>query len=438
MTTKHAPESQTDSLQGQGTSFVKTVVLDDDPTGTQSATDVQVILDLRPDQLRHGLATVLEHHDAVYVQTNSRAVDEPTAVQLVSDILAAVEDVTRDSGTSVRFVLRGDSTLRGHVFAESEVFATPESVLLFVPAFPDGGRTTREGVHYVRSNGTDVPAHETEYAEDPVFPFKHSFLKDYVADKSGKASQLVSLAELRAGALSDALINAPAGSVVIPDVESNDDVVLIAEAVRAAWRTGKDIVVRGAAPIAAALASVQSSELLEAPLSQTVQRALVACGSHTQGATAQLAELAYTHGQPIVIPTEDALRDPELAGRAAADQARIQLREGALAVVTTERVRSDSHNTLTHGELVMKALATAVHELAGDVDAVVAKGGITSAEMARTALGATTARVRGQIAPGISVWDLEAFDGRHKTYVVVPGNLGGPQALVDVVRALGH
>ena len=70
-----------------------------------------------------------------------------------------------------------------------------------------------------------------------------------------------------------------------------------------------------------------------------------------------------------------------------------------LAVVTTERHRRADHNTLRHGELVMQALTTAVRELMPDVEAVVAKGGITSAELARTGVGASRALVRGQALP---------------------------------------
>jgi uncharacterized protein YgbK (DUF1537 family) len=66
------------------------------------------------------------------------------------------------------------------------------------------------------------------------------------------------------------------------------------------------------------------------------------------------------------------------------------------------------------------------------VGTVVSKGGITSAEIARTALGATRARVRGQLAAGISVWDYD--DGTVQ--VIVPGNVGGRDTLVDVTDAL--
>ena len=58
---------------------MKTIVLDDDPTGTQSATGVTVLLESDAELL----TDVLRNADSVYVQTNSRALDETTAVALV-------------------------------------------------------------------------------------------------------------------------------------------------------------------------------------------------------------------------------------------------------------------------------------------------------------------------------------------------------------------
>lgn len=414
---------------------MKTVVLDDDPTGTQSATGVEVLLVADAELL----TAALQRADSVYVQTNSRAIDEAAAVALVARVREDALEAGRRLGERVQFVLRGDSTLRGHVFAESAVFLDEAAVLLFVPAFPAGGRTTIDGVHTVLVDGLPVPAAETEYAADPVFPFRSSRLADYVAEKSGRAAVPVPLAVVRGAppGLAQVLLDAPAGAVVVPDVATDDDVRRIARAVEAATGAGKRIVVRCAAPLAAALAGVESDGLLPRPLVPHPPRVLLACGSHTAGATAQLAAVAARWGGPAVIDTASALEQPAEAGHRAAAEAAPALAHGPLAVVTSERIRSAEHNTLRHGEHVMTALTTAVRDLLPQVDAVVAKGGITSADVARIGLGAASAVVLGQVAPGISVWRLTAVDGRELLYVVVPGNVGGADAIVDVLDALG-
>lgn len=411
---------------------MKTVVLDDDPTGTQSASGVTVLLEYDAAAIRE----VLGRADSVYVQTNSRAIDEESAIALVSSVRDAARSAAQDLGEEMQFVLRGDSTLRGHVFAETEQFLDDDAVIVFSPAFPAGGRTTIDGVHLVRIDGVDHPAHLTEYAEDPVFPFSSGVLAEYVAEKSSRVAVPVGLADVRAGAVASAIATAPAGAVVLPDAETDADIRLITAAIVAVRRAGRSVVVRSAAPLAAALADVQSDGLLPTPLLSAPVPTLLACGSHTAGATAQLEAVEAVHGPSIVIPTDDAFTDPVAAGLAAASSARDRLREGGLAVVTTERHRRAEHNTLRHGELVMQALTVAVRALVPEVEAVIAKGGITSAELARTGVGATRAVVRGQVIPGVSVWDLESAEGEPKLYVVVPGNVGDSAALTDVLAAL--
>jgi uncharacterized protein YgbK (DUF1537 family) len=433
---------------------MKTIVLDDDPTGTQSATGATVLLDLAEETLAADLGDVLSREDAVYVQTNSRALPEPEAVALARRVREAGLGFSREAGEPVRFVLRGDSTLRGHVFAETAVFledpsASEEAVMLFVPAFPDGGRTTRGGMHYVRVDGEDVPAHETEYADDPVFGFTTGRLEDYVREASGRPSTVVPLDEVRAGAVEAALLDAAPGGVVLPDAVTEEDIVQIARAVDAAADRGARIVVRSASPLAAHLAGVASDGLLPLPLTAPEGDVLLVCGSHTAGATAQLRALAPTFGSPTLVDTEAALDDPSAAGHDAARRtADVALARRAMPgspadtspaalLLSTQRERSSRHGTLDHGERIMAALTTAVADLLPHVGAVVAKGGITSAEVARTGIGARTAHVLGQILPGVSAWRLTAGDGRELLYVVVPGNVGGDDTLVRALSAIG-
>lgn len=412
---------------------MKTIVLDDDPTGTQAATGVTVLLVSDAGRL----TAALRDADSVYVQTNSRAIGEAEARALVAQIRTDGEEAGRRLGEEVSFVLRGDSTLRGHVFAETEEFLDADGVMLFVPAFPAGGRTTRGGVHHVRIGDVEVPAHESEFAADPVFGFSSGALTEYIAEKSGRSTTLVPLDVVRSGGLAGILTTVEAGSVVAPDAVDDDDIRLIAEATQRAREGGASIVVRCAAPLAAELAGCASNGLLATPLLSTPPTVLLAAGSHTSATTAQLARLAQMSGEPVVIGTDEALVDPVAAGAEAGERVKAALGRKTLAVLSTERRRRATHDTLGHGERVMAALTTAVRAALPDADAVVAKGGITSAEVARVGLGADSAFVLGQVLPGISVWRLTAFDGRELLYVVVPGNVGEADTLVEVLRALG-
>jgi uncharacterized protein YgbK (DUF1537 family) len=68
---------------------------------------------------------------------------------------------------------------------------------------------------------------------------------------------------------------------------------------------------------------------------------------------------------------------------------------------------------------------------------ILAKGGATSHDIATKALGVKRAVVRGQIAPGVPVWELSGgsrFPGM--IYIVFPGNVGTETSITDVVQVL--
>lgn len=102
-----------------------------------------------------------------------------------------------------------------------------------------------------------------------------------------------------------------------------------------------------------------------------------------------------------------------------------------LAVVATERRRNPGLVAADAQRRIAVALAQVARRVPCGV--VAAKGGITSAVTAREGLGARSARVVGPILPGVALWHLP--DGTQ--YVIVPGNVGGPELLAEVVAAIG-
>jgi uncharacterized protein YgbK (DUF1537 family) len=412
-----------------------TVILDDDPTGTQSASDVTVLLDWDEREL----VRVLRSEGSVYLQTNSRAISAAEAAALAERIRAQIAAAESELGEKILVVLRGDSTLRGHVFVESDVFAEESAPILFVPAFPQGGRTTVGSVHRVVIAGVNTPVGQTEFAQDPVFGYRNSNLVAFVKEKGDRMAVPVPLDELRRTnglAVSAALLSAGPHEFVVPDVETDDDIRLIHAGLLDAVALGLDVVVRSGATLAALCAGRLSTAYLDRPLVAPPGAILVVCGSHTNGATAQLEAVTARFGwEPIVIPTAGAYDNPGGAARTAVEQARLQLAEHGIAIVCSERVRHDADNTLRHGELVMEALITAVRALATSAAVVISKGGITSAEVARTGLSAARAHVRGQVLAGVSVWDLPP-SGFATVQIVVPGNVGDANTIVDVITAL--
>jgi uncharacterized protein YgbK (DUF1537 family) len=189
---------------------------------------------------------------------------------------------------------------------------------------------------------------------------------------------------------------------------------------------GSKVVIRSAASFAAIRAGLVARRI-EALDGTPPRRVLVACGSYTAASTAQLDALA-ARGWPI------AVLDQDVPIEALAALVRGRLETVGLAAVATPRSRSDD-GSLGAGAMMMDRLTELVGSIRDDVDAVVAKGGITSAAAALS-LGAQVARVEGQLAPGIALWSLHVEGRRPMPYVVVPGNVGGPDALTQVLDQL--
>ena len=83
------------------------------------------------------------------------------------------------------------------------------------------------------------------------------------------------------------------------------------------------------------------------------------------------------------------------------------------------------------------ALVEIVQRLAHRPRFIVAKGGITSSDVATKGLGIKQAVVLGQIAAAVPVWRPGA-ESRFPDvpYVVFPGNVGSVETLAEVVQRL--
>ena len=183
------------------------VVLDDDPTGMQTLYGIPVLLQWRGHEIRDALAG---NWPAVYILTNSRSMDPAEAAQTVREVMRQLVASSQELGLDLRVVSRSDSTLRGHFPLETDVMAeelsgvTPIAGTVLVPAFIEGGRVTRGGVHYLIEGGQPVPTGETEFARDPAFQYRASSLPEWVEEKTGGRTravevQVLSLDTLRSG-----------------------------------------------------------------------------------------------------------------------------------------------------------------------------------------------------------------------------------------------
>jgi uncharacterized protein YgbK (DUF1537 family) len=432
----------------------KIAVIDDDPTGTQTVRDVPVLTGWRDEDLAWALA---RPEPLVVVNVNTRSLSEADARTINEDLGERFTRRAAAQGIDIRFLSRSDSTLRGHFPAETDALRTGiaraggsvDGVIL-CPAFLDAGRLTIDDVHYVRDQGRLIPVAATEYARDRAFGYADSDLRDWAVSRGVARSLLRSLGldAMRAHGpayVASRLLSAPEGAVVVANAADPADLdvlvlgIVEAEAAgaRFLYRTGPSFV--GARAGQGRPVALTDDEIPDRPGS-----GLLVVGSHTRLTTRQLARAGARHRLGTVelsVPEIAAGRGRQEIRRAGADHADAR-GHGNAALVTSRRFTDagGAEASLELGRRVADALVETVAGLDPAIPLawVVAKGGITSSEMATRAFGASRATVAGQLFPGlVSLWVLGEGSRRpHVPFVVFPGNVGDDEALADTLDRL--
>ncbi|HLL88365.1 MAG TPA: four-carbon acid sugar kinase family protein [Tepidisphaeraceae bacterium] len=428
------------------------VALDDDPTGSQTVHGVDVITTWAVDDLADALR---DADTALYVLTNTRGMPAAEAAAVTREAAVNLVAAAGRVGRPVSVVSRSDSTLRGHFPLETDVLADVfgADLLCLVPCFPEGGRQTIGGVHYVVERGERVPAGQTPFARDATFGYRASHLAEWVEEKTAGRTraqdvELVGLRTVRSGP--DAVVRqleTTGRRTVAFDAVDYADVDVIAAAVRALESLGRRVLVRAAGAYVKCAAGVADRPLLDAAelmAGRSTAGGLVVVGSHVPKSTAQLAELlklpALVHVEldAQAVATGAAGRSVE----AASEQVNAALGAGRDVVVSTSRAvvtGTTPEASLGLSRAVSAALMGVVRSVRHQPRFVLGKGGITSHELATLGLGVRRARVLGQVMAGVSVWQTGP-ESRWPgvPYVVFPGNVGGETAVAEVVARMRH
>jgi uncharacterized protein YgbK (DUF1537 family) len=425
----------------------KIIVLDDDPTGSQTVHSCQLLTRWDAPTLQ---AALLDASPLFFVLTNTRGMDASRAAAVTREVCQNMKLALADlaaGGTLFNpiFVSRSDSTLRGHYPVETDVMAEelgPFDAHFLTPAFFEGGRITRDSIHYLMVNGVPTPVHETEFARDSVFGYRHSYLPDYVAEKTAgriKADEVerFTLAEVRGDVL-PRLMALSGNRCCVVDAENQADLNHFAEQLTAAAAQGKRFLFRSAASLLTALAKLPpqpvAAEAMHAYVKDNKPGAVIV-GSHVKKTTAQLAILLE---QPGIVPLEvdvdriETQRDTLL--NEILTQARDAHAQGWTPVIYTSRVERqfpDQSTRLAFGESVSAFLMDVVRSLPPTLGFLISKGGITSNDVLSDGLALRTSTVLGQILPGCSVVRCPEDHPRYPNLPVVifPGNVGDDAAL---------
>ncbi|MDC7236093.1 MAG: four-carbon acid sugar kinase family protein [Spirochaetales bacterium] len=445
------------------TSYEKIIVLDDDPTGSQTVYGLPVYTGLDRESLRGAMN---DPSSVVYILTNSRSLNPEESTRLHTSLLSGLKSCwTKKKAFLV--LSRSDSTLRGHYPLETEVLNQEMKDIkgadgeILIPFFKEGGRYTLNDVHYVQEGEDLIPAGETEFARDSSFSFTRSDLKEYVAEKTkGRVAAedviSISLEDLRRNPqqVFEKLTKAENYARIIVNAVSYGDLKSFLVQYAAAVSTGKHFIFRCAASFVKVIAGLDDQNYLTgADLIRKDDKnrpGLIVAGSYVGKTSRQLKTLSDSgRVKEVRFNIRTALHSDQLAAERKRCIRRTEdlLSRGQTVCLFTENAGSreflsahEGEEGLTDLELsarISGALVNIVSEIKTRPSFVMTKGGITSHDIACKALHLIKAEVLGQIVPGVPVWRC----GKEAKWpeiplIIFPGNVGNDNTVSEVVARL--
>ena len=435
------------------------VVLDDDPTGVQCVHDINVYTDYKYESILKAFNEKL-----FFILTNSRALSHDESKKLHEEIVEVVSEVSKKTNKKYFYISRGDSTLRGHYPLETDILSkglindygkVDGEILL--PFFKEGGRFTIDDVHYVKYNDELIPCGETEFAKDKTFGYKSSNLKEYIEEKTNgqiKKENVVSISlddlrNYRIDKILNILLSATNNTKIIVNAIDENDVKVFCIALYKAFNEGKIFIFRSAAALVKCIGGISSRPLLtrkEMIVEDTSNGGIILVGSHTDKTTRQLNNLLTLNNvEALEFKCSEILKSEEAFELEVERLVKIEeelIKQGKNVVIYTERVLisldcDNPETALRRSVKISEGVYHLVKNLKIKPAFVVAKGGITSADVGVKGLEIKKALVLGQIEPGIPVWKaLENSKFPNIPYIIFPGNVGEDETLKRVVEKL--
>ncbi|MBQ1567591.1 MAG: hypothetical protein IIZ80_06855 [Erysipelotrichaceae bacterium] len=435
------------------------VVLDDDPTGVQCVHDINVYTDWSYESMKEAFNDKL-----FFILTNSRALTQSESRKIHEEITTVISKISMETGKKYFYISRGDSTLRGHYPMETDILSeglkndygkVDGEILL--PFFREGGRFTIDDVHYVRYGEELIPCGETEFAKDKTFGYRSSDLKEYIQEKSNGSIRKeevwsVSLNDLRSfniEKIHGMLLEAKDNQKIIVNAIQEEDVKVFCIALYQAIKDNRIFNFRSAAALVKCIGGISERPLLsrEEMISEdTGHGGLILVGSHTEKTTRQLNTLmANADITPLKLRCSSLLESEEAFNEEIERCVAIEeefLKQGKTIAVYTDRIvitkeDDDPEEALKRSVRISEGVYHLVRDLEVKPEFVLAKGGITSADVGVKGLGIRKALVLGQIEPGVPVWKA---DGESKfpniPYIIFPGNVGDDETLKNAVEKL--
>ncbi|MCG7338976.1 hypothetical protein MHZ36_06705 [Staphylococcus sp. ACRSN] len=428
----------------------KIIVLDDDPTGTQTVKDLPVYTEWSEDLIEDGFK---QTNGMFYILTNSRALNDEQTIDLHQQISKNIEAVSQKLGHPYIVISRGDSTLRGHFYLEPKVLSEATDVqfdaVFYLPEFFEGNRYTYNGTHYLKEGNDYIPVAQSEFATDTTFGFESVTMADFIEEKSnGEISaqdvyhiDLETIRRRDQSFLWHVFESVSNFDAVVVDALNDEDMDYFVSCLTAFLNENdKKFMFRTAASFVKAICQTPGEIINLNTYSSNDNGGIIIVGSHVKKTSTQLRHLlAHTSLTSIEF-------DVKQVTKATLDdyiQQQIQvaerlIKQGEDVVIYTSRdviKTEDLNNNLSISTNISNALVAIIQGLMIQPRFIIAKGGITSSDVATKGLNIKKAMVIGQITQGVPVW-LTGEEAKYSAmpYVIFPGNIGEESTLTEVYQ----
>ena len=443
----------------------KIIVLDDDPTGSQTVHSCLLLMQWDVETLRVGLR---DGSPIMFILTNTRSLPPSQADQVTREVCQNLKSaIALEAIEHFLIVSRSDSTLRGHYPLETDAIADelgPFDAHFLVPAFFEGGRFTRDSIHYVQhtdhqGNRVETPVHQTEFARDAVFRFNHSFLPDYVEEKTGGTLVADSVrrflvSDLQQGCI-DQLLTLEQNQCVAVDGVNQADLDQFATDCLTAVNQGKRFLFRSAASLLTSLAQLPPQPVAPEASGQYTrnhQPGVVLVGSYVSKTTEQLQVLLQqpqVQGVEVNLwaflqndstpPNIDTIHQRLLADTLEKVNMAHQTGQGVVIYTNRDEITFDkTDQRIQFSQTAAALLIDIVKGLPSTIGFLISKGGITSNNTLSHGLDLQSVRLLGQILPGCCLVCTDVSHPRFPKLPVVlfPGNVGDQDSLAIAYQQL--
>lgn len=456
------------------------VYLEDDSTGVQRSHDVYMVIDPSEGGIREGIdASRKAEHRLLFVLTNSRGLPPKEAGELNRSIVESLMKISNEENIELRLGSRGDSTLRGHFPLEPltikeslEASARVVDGIIVSHAFlTEMTRVTVNDIHLLRIRKTDgslwyTPVHLTGFAQDPVFHYPTSNMREYIQYKFAVSNLKIEAREIRHISIDDIrrggpekvsrmLLEVENGQVITVDVVTRRDLDVLVLGLLWAEGEGKYFIYRTAASFPPA--RVGMTDLPSLTREQILGRRKLDGG--ILGIWGSIGELSSTQLERMMKDVEgwvsveldvrkilESEEEREKAIVSAGNAAEEALKHGRNAVVyTVPRSEypsgdlSEEERTANHMKIA-NSLQQVYERIHSPPDVLLFKGGTTSS-IGLLKSGVRKVYALGQIDSGIPIVkilsiDNTRFPGRETFIILGPGNVGVADTYVEMMKKL--